>query len=160
MRTFLLPLLGLALFVETAAAQTAPTTSSSSTTSTSATTTTTTTEQAAPAKAEKVSRKKTTKVRRTKVKKTVGQVGAPAANPWTNADLAAAGWTTAADARALRDAAPVAVAYHENVYAGPGQPLNQVGHGVTTDYDGRPLKSARTTAARATEADNFSITPR
>ncbi len=26
----------------------------------------------------------------------------------------------------------------------PGMPLNQVGHGVTTDYDGRPLRRAET----------------
>ncbi|MGI4869970.1 MAG: hypothetical protein ACRYFX_02195 [Janthinobacterium lividum] len=27
-----------------------------------------------------------------------------------------------------------------NVSSAPGMPLNQVGHGVTTDYDGRPLR--------------------
>jgi hypothetical protein len=27
-----------------------------------------------------------------------------------------------------------------NVSVAPGMPLNQVGHGVTTDYDGRPLR--------------------
>ena len=29
-----------------------------------------------------------------------------------------------------------------NVSVAPGIPLNQVGHGVSTDYDGRPLKTA------------------
>jgi hypothetical protein len=27
-----------------------------------------------------------------------------------------------------------------NVSVAPGMPLNQIGHGVTTDYDGRPLR--------------------
>jgi hypothetical protein len=32
--------------------------------------------------------------------------------------------------------------YHPrtNVSAAPGMPLNQVSHGITTDYDGRPLR--------------------
>ena len=29
---------------------------------------------------------------------------------------------------------------HNNVSAAPGMPLNQVSHGVSTDYDGRPLR--------------------
>jgi hypothetical protein len=35
-----------------------------------------------------------------------------------------------------------------NVSAAPGMPLNQVSHGVTTDYDGRPLR--RPTATNST----------
>ena len=29
-----------------------------------------------------------------------------------------------------------------NVSSAPGMPLNQIGHGVTTDYDGRPIRRA------------------
>lgn len=35
-----------------------------------------------------------------------------------------------------------------NVSAAPGMPINQVGHGVTTDYNGRPLR--RPTATNST----------
>jgi len=35
-----------------------------------------------------------------------------------------------------------------NVSSAPGMPLNQVSHGVTTDYDGRPLR--RPTATNST----------
>lgn len=34
---------------------------------------------------------------------------------------------------------------HDNVSAAPGMPLNQISHGVTTDYDGRPLRRPTTT---------------
>ncbi len=35
---------------------------------------------------------------------------------------------------------------HSNVSAAPGIPLNQVSHGVTTDYDGRPLRRPGTSS--------------
>lgn len=33
-----------------------------------------------------------------------------------------------------------------NVSAAPGMPLNQISHGVTTDYDGRPLRRPGTSS--------------
>jgi hypothetical protein len=35
---------------------------------------------------------------------------------------------------------------HNNVSAAPGIPLNQVSHGVTTDYNGRPLRRPGTSS--------------
>lgn len=42
------------------------------------------------------------------------------------------------------------VLYHPrtNLSVAPGMPVNQIGHGVTTDYDGRPLR--RPTAPNST----------
>jgi hypothetical protein len=37
-----------------------------------------------------------------------------------------------------------------NVSAAPGMPLNQVSHGVTTDYDGRPLRRPGATTSTGT----------
>ena len=34
---------------------------------------------------------------------------------------------------------------HGNVSSAPGMPLNQISHGVTTDYNGRPLRRPTTT---------------
>ena len=42
-------------------------------------------------------------------------------------------------------ALPTAAAHRAtdaNLSVAPGMPLNQIGHGVSTDYNGRPLKSA------------------
>lgn len=52
------------------------------------------------------------------------------------------------------------VLYHPrtNLSAAPGMPVNQVGHGVTTDYHGRPLP--RTTSAAATSRGTTITAPR
>ncbi len=44
------------------------------------------------------------------------------------------------------------VLYHPrtNLSAAPGMPVNQVGHGVTTDYDGHPLHRTAPAAASGT----------
>ena len=52
------------------------------------------------------------------------------------------------------------VLYHPrtNLSVAPGMPVNQVGHGVTTDYHGRPLP--RTTPAAATSRGTTITAPR
>ena len=39
---------------------------------------------------------------------------------------------------------------HTNVSSAPGMPLNQVSHGVTTDYHGRPIQRATATSSGTT----------
>jgi hypothetical protein len=39
---------------------------------------------------------------------------------------------------------------HANVSSAPGMPLNQVSHGVTTDYHGRPIQRATATSSGTT----------
>jgi hypothetical protein len=52
------------------------------------------------------------------------------------------------------------VLYHPrtNLSVAPGMPVNQVGHGVTTDYHGRPLP--RTAPAAATSRGTTITAPR
>jgi hypothetical protein len=62
-------------------------------------------------------------------------MGTPTQSGWS-------GWSQ--DAVELPDDGTL---YHPrtNVSAAPGMPVNQVGHGVTTDYNGRPLRRATAT---------------
>ena len=52
--------------------------------------------------------------------------------------LAWSGWSNDPLPGATRTAAPNRA--EMNVSVAPGMPLNQVGHGVTTDYDGHPVR--------------------
>ena len=131
MRQFLLPLLGLALLTaETASAQTLPAAA--------------TKQQARQtARAERRAGRTLT----AREKRAAAATAAAAAKAETEAAqtaLAAApastwsGWSN----EALPQATDIGNGQHRpttNVSAAPGMPLNQVGHGVSTDYHGRPI---------------------
>ena len=142
MRRFLLPLLGLALLTaETASAQTAT-----------------------PAAATKrQARQEVRAARRAGRTLTAREKRAAAATAKAEAAAAqtALAITTPASAgtwsgwsnEALPQSTDIGNGQHRpttNVSAAPGMPLNQVGHGVSTDYNGRPIY--RTTAANTTLA--------
>jgi hypothetical protein len=137
LRRFLLPLLGIALFAtEVASAQTAP--------------------AAKPTSAynRPVARTgRTLTAREKRAAEAAAKVEAAAAAKQAAAEATASasawsGWSNDAS-----QATEVGNGQHRpsmNVSAAPGVPLNQVGHGVSTDYSGRPLyREASTTLSSA-----------
>ena len=135
-RQFLLPLLGLALLAtEAATAQTLP--------AASAATPAQTAQAQAPRRAgrtltarERRAAEKAAKVAAAKASSNTLAMAtpAPAWSGWSDEPL------PKVESSMKRPATNLSVA--------PGMPLNQVAHGVTTDYDGRPLN--RTAAANTT----------
>jgi hypothetical protein len=138
LRRFLLPLLGLAIFAtEAASAQTVPAAKS-----------------VAGAYSHPVARPKALTAREKRAAEAAAKAEAAAAkaaavapaqtdatastswNGWSNEPLPA---DTGAPHRPSM-----------NVSVAPGMPLNQVGHGVTTDYDGRPLRHEVTSTSLST----------
>ena len=137
-RQLLLPLLGLALLTaETAAAQTQPVKSAS------------------PESAAKTART-TPRAGRTLTARERKQAEAAAKAAAKNPTLAMAtpstqpgwsGWSN--DAVNLPDDGTL-YHPHANVSSAPAMPPNQVSHGVTTDYHGRPIQRATTTSSGTT----------
>jgi len=120
LRRFLLPLLGIALFAtEGASAQTAP---------------------AASAYSHPVARPKALTAREKRAAEAAAKAEAlaakqAAAQPTASAGTNWNGWSD--EPLPANTGAPRRPTM--NVSVAPGMPLNQVGHGVTTDYHGRPL---------------------
>ncbi len=136
-RQLLLPLLGLGLLftAETAAAQTQVDNSKS---------------PASAAKTARQTRRAARVLTARERKQAAAAAKAAAKNPvlamgTTSPQPGWSGWSN--DPVELPDDGTL---YHPrtNVSAAPGMPVNQVGHGVTTDYDGRPLR--RPTATNST----------
>jgi len=137
-RQLLLPLLGLALLTaETAAAQTQPVSSAS------------------PASAAKTART-TPRAGRTLTARERRQAEAAAKAAAQSQAVAMAtpaeqaswsGWSN--DPLNLPDDGTL-YRPHNNVSSAPGMPLNQVSHGVSTDYDGRPLRRPNATSKGTT----------
>ena len=129
LRRFLLPLLGLALFAtEAASAQTTPA------------------KPAASAYSRPVARTGRTLTAREKraaeaaAKAEAAQAAVAAAQlPATASSTTWSGWSD----ETVSSAQDVGNGQHRptsNLSVAPGMPINQVGHGVTTDYHGRPLR--------------------
>lgn len=131
MRRFLLPLLGLALLTaETASAQTLPATAA------------TKRQTRQTVRAERrtgrtlTAREKRAAVAAAQAEAEAAQTALAATTPtpastWT-------GWSN----EPLPQATDIGNGQHRpvtNVSVAPGMPLNQVGHGVSTDYNGRPI---------------------
>jgi hypothetical protein len=128
-RQLLLPLLGLGLLLtaETASAQTQAANAKSPA---SAAKTARQTRRAARVLTAR-ERKQAEAAAKAAAKNPVLAMGTPSTQPgWS-------GWSN--EPVALPDDGTL---YHPrtNLSVAPGVPLNQVGHGVTTDYDGRPLR--------------------
>ena len=66
------------------------------------------------------------------------------ANGWS-------GWSDDPMPSSLTTADPLTHRPNMNVSVAPGMPINQVGHGVTTDYDGRPLQRAATSTTLSSQ---------
>ncbi|MGI4741894.1 MAG: hypothetical protein ACRYG7_42560 [Janthinobacterium lividum] len=60
------------------------------------------------------------------------------------------GWTGWSDEPAVLPQDDVLYHPRTNLSVAPGIPLNQVSHGVTTDYDGHPLRRPGTTTSNTT----------
>ncbi len=143
MRHFLLPLLGLALFTaETASAQTLPPTAATKRQARQEVRAERRTGRTLTAR-EKRAAAAAAKVTEAEAAQTTLAAAAPApASAWS-------GWSN----EALPQSTDIGNGQHRpttNVSVAPGMPLNQVGHGVSTDYHGRPIY--RTTAANTTLA--------
>lgn len=125
LRRFLLPLLGIALFAtEAASAQTTPAAKA-----------------ATSAYNRPVARAKVLSAREKRAAEAAAKAAAAAQPAVAPADATASAWSGWSDAPAS-EATEVGNGQHRptmNVSVAPGMPLNQVGHGVTTDYHGRPL---------------------
>jgi len=124
-RQLLLPLLGLGLLftAETASAQTQATNSKSPA---SAAKTARTTRRAARVLTAR--ERKQAEAAAKAAKSPVLAMGTPSTQPgWSNENV-----DLPDDGTLYRP--------RTNVSSAPGMPLNQVSHGVTTDYDGRPLR--------------------
>lgn len=121
LRRFLLPLLGLALFAtEAASAQTTPATGAYN---------------------RPVARTKVLSAREKRAAEAAAKAEAlaaakqAAAQPTASAGTSWNGWSD--EPLPVNTGAPRRPTM--NVSVAPGMPLNQIGHGVTTDYNGRPL---------------------
>jgi hypothetical protein len=128
-RQLLLPLLGLGLLftAETASAQTQATSAKSPA---SAAKTARTTRRAARVLTAR-ERKQAEAAAKAAAKNPVLAMGTPSTQPgWS-------GWSN--ESVELPDDGTL-YRPRTNVSSAPGMPLNQVSHGVTTDYDGRPLR--------------------
>jgi hypothetical protein len=133
-RRLLLPVLGLALFLtEAATAQTLPATSAKPA-------------AAVPQKSPVTGRTLTARERRAAeaaAKKAASTNVMAMATPATTSTQP--GWTGWSDEPVNLPQDDVLYHPRTNLSVAPGMPVNQVGHGVTTDYHGRPLP--RTTPA-------------
>jgi hypothetical protein len=133
-RQLLLPLLGLALLTaETAAAQ------SSAASPASAAKTARTTPRAGRTLTAR-ERRQAEAAAKAAAKSPIMAMNTPAQPSWS-------GWS---DEKV--DLPDDGTLYHPrtNLSVAPGIPLNQVSHGVTTDYDGRPLRRPGTTTSSTT----------
>lgn len=121
LRRLLLPLLGLALFAtEAATAQTRPAAKK------------VVRAAAATKRRPVVAKRKAVAAKKAVVKAVAPVAVAPASTTWS-------GWS---NEPAALPTAPNNRPTLYNVSVAPGMPLNQLGHGVTTDYNGRPLRPA------------------
>jgi hypothetical protein len=139
-RQLLLPLLGLALLtVETAAAQTQPATAASPA---SAAKTARTTPRAGRTLTARERKQAEAAAKAAAKNPVVAMATAPEQTSWS-------GWSN--DPANLPDDGTL-YRPHANVSSAPGMPLNQVSHGVTTDYHGRPIQRANATSSGTTLA--------
>lgn len=138
LRRFLLPLLGLAFFAtEAASAQTTPAA-----------------QPVASAYSHPVARPKALTAREKRAAEAAAKAEAAAAKvaavaPAQPDATASTSWNGWGDEPLPADSG----APHRptmNVSVAPGIPLNQVGHGVTTDYNGRPLRHEVTSTSLST----------
>ena len=136
LRRFLLPLLGIALFAtEAASAQTMPAAKAT-----------------AGAYNRPVARTKVLSAREKRAAEAAAKAEAlaaakqAAAQPTASADTNWSGWSD--ETLPANTGAPRRPTM--NVSVAPGMPLNQVGHGVTTDYHGRPLYHEATATTLST----------
>ncbi|MFD1874007.1 hypothetical protein [Hymenobacter bucti] len=137
-RQLLLPLLGLALLTaETAAAQSQPASAASPA---SAAKTARTTPRAGRTLTARERRQAEAAAKAAAKSPVVAMATAPEQSNWS-------GWSN--DAVNLPDDGSL-YHPHTNISVAPGMPLNQVSHGVTTDYDGRPLRRPTTTSSGTT----------
>ncbi|QKG58108.1 hypothetical protein GKZ68_16645 [Hymenobacter sp. BRD128] len=132
LRRLLLPLLGAALFAsEAASAQTLPAVSAAQPVASAYS------HPAARPKAltarEKRAAEAAAKAEAAKAAKAVAAV--PPAQPDSTASTSWNGWSNEPAHQATNASYRPAT----NLSVAPGMPLNQVGHGVTTDYNGHPL---------------------
>ncbi len=137
LRRFLLPLLGIALFAtEAASAQTTPAAKPTS---------------AYNRPAPRAGRTLTAREKRAAEAAAKAQAAAAAKQAAADATASAQAWSGWSNDPL--QATEVGNGQHRpsmNVSAAPGVPLNQVGHGVSTDYSGRPLyREASTTLSSA-----------
>jgi hypothetical protein len=136
-RQLLLPLLGLALLTaETAAAQTQVANSASPA---SAAKTARTTPRAGRTLTAR-ERKQAEAAAKAAAQNQAVAMATPAKDNWS-------GWSN--DPLNLPDDGTL-YHPHTNVSSAPGMPLNQVSHGVSTDYHGRPLRRPTTTSSGTT----------
>ncbi|TVT40069.1 hypothetical protein FNT36_11230 [Hymenobacter setariae] len=136
-RQLLLPLLGLALLTaETAAAQSQSVKSASPA---SAAKTARTTPRAGRTLTAR-ERKQAEAAAKAAAQNQAVAMAAPAKDNWS-------GWSN--DPLNLPDDGTL-YHPHTNVSSAPGMPLNQVSHGVSTDYHGRPLRRPTTTSSGTT----------
>jgi thioesterase domain-containing protein len=139
-RQLLLPLLGLALLTaETAAAQTQPAAAASPA---SAAKTARTTPRAGRTLTARERKQAEAAAKAAAAKSPVVAMATPEKDSWS-------GWSN--DPTNLPDDGTL-YRPHANVSSAPGMPLNQVSHGVTTDYHGRPIQRATTASSGTTLA--------
>ncbi len=123
-RQFLLPLLGLALLTtEAATAQSLPTKPA----------------PPAPQKDARTGRLLTARERRAADKAAKAEA-AKASSALAMATTPASSWSGWSDESLPTAGDPITHRPTFSLSVAPGMPINQVGHGVTTDYDGRPLQ--------------------
>lgn len=137
LRRFLLPLLAVTLLAtEAAQAQTAPTTPAGRQAYRKA------------AKAERVLSKREQQAAAAQARVQAAQAARDAAVAQAPAgNTSWSGWSDEPLPVQASTAPHRATGY--NVSSAPGMPLNQVGHGVSTDYNGRPLPAAPAVATTA-----------
>lgn len=137
-RQLLLPLLGLALLTaETAAAQSQTVSAASPA---SAAKTARTTPRAGRTLTARERRQAEAAAKAAAKNQVVAMATTPAKDSWS-------GWSN--DPLNLPDDGTL-YRPHANVSSAPGMPLNQVSHGVTTDYHGRPIQRATATSSGTT----------
>jgi hypothetical protein len=148
-RRLLLPVLGLALFLtEAATAQNLPAKPVKPA-------------AAVPQKSPVTGRTLTARERRAAeaaAKKAASADAAMAMATPATASAAQPGWTGWSDEPVNLPQDDVLYHPRTNLSVAPGMPVNQVGHGVTTDYHGRPLP--RTAPAAATSRGTTITAPR
>ncbi|QKG54161.1 hypothetical protein [Hymenobacter sp. BRD67] len=139
LRRFLLPLLGFAfLATEAASAQTQPTASPAPKPTASL--------YAHPAARSRVLTAREQRAAEAAAKAAALAAPAPVlADPIATASADASGWSNEPLPQATSQAQDIGNGQHRptmNLSVAPGMPINQVTHGVSTDYDGHPIYRA------------------
>jgi hypothetical protein len=135
-RQLLLPLLGLALLTtEAATAQKLPTKPTT----------------AAPQKDPRTGRLLTARERRAAEKAAKAEATQASTVLAMATPTPTSSWSGWSDESTPTLADPVTRRPNLNVSVAPGMPINQVGHGVTTDYNGRPLQRAASNTTLPTQ---------